>query len=50
MARMKLLAAEKSSLEDAVHNGLISQESADKMIEAADQELDKLSSDGKEGS
>jgi CPA1 family monovalent cation:H+ antiporter len=50
MAKMKLIAAEKSSLEDAVHNGLISQESADKMIEAADQELDKLSSDGKEGS
>lgn len=46
MARMRLIAAEKSSLEEAVHNGLISQESADKMIEAADQELDRLSGGG----
>ncbi len=48
MAKMRLIAAEKSSLEEAVHNGLISQESADKMIEAADQELDKLSSDDRQ--
>jgi len=45
MAKMRLIAAEKSSLEEAVHNGLISQQSADKMIEAADQELDQLGSE-----
>ncbi|HET9184324.1 MAG TPA: Na+/H+ antiporter [Candidatus Angelobacter sp.] len=43
MAKMKLIAAEKSSIEEAVHAGLITQQTADKMIEAADQELDKLS-------
>ena len=43
LAKMKLLAAEKSSLEEAVHNGLISREHASEMIEAADQELDKIS-------
>jgi len=43
MAKMKLIAAEKSSLEEAVHNGLITRQSAGKLIEAADQELDKLS-------
>ncbi len=42
MARMRLIAAEKSSMEEAVHGGLISQESANKLVEAADQELDKL--------
>ena len=41
-ARMKLVAAKKSAIEDAVHDGLISQQSANKMIEAADQELDTL--------
>jgi CPA1 family monovalent cation:H+ antiporter len=43
MARMKLIAAEKSSIEEAVHDGLITQQTAGRMIEAADQELDKLS-------
>lgn len=47
LARMKLVAAEKSSLEQAVHNGLISQQHASKMIEAADQELDNLTAQGK---
>jgi Na+:H+ antiporter len=42
MARMRLIAAERSSMEEAVHNGLISQESANKMVEAADEELEKL--------
>ena len=42
MARMKLLAAEKSSVEQAVYDGLISEDSATKMIEAADHELDSL--------
>lgn len=42
VARMRLIAAERSSIEEAVHRGLISQESAKKMIETADDELDKL--------
>jgi Na+:H+ antiporter len=42
MARMRLIAAERSSMEEAVHNGLISQVNANKMIETADEELDKL--------
>jgi CPA1 family monovalent cation:H+ antiporter len=46
LAKMKLLAAEKSSLEEAVHSGLISRQHASKMIEAADQELDKISGQG----
>jgi CPA1 family monovalent cation:H+ antiporter len=44
LAKMKLVAAEKSSLEEAVHNGLISQQHASKIIEAADEELDRLNS------
>jgi hypothetical protein len=42
MAKMELIAAEKSSVEQAVHDGLISRETAAKMIEAADQELDNF--------
>jgi CPA1 family monovalent cation:H+ antiporter len=42
MAKMKLITAEKSAIEQAVHDGLISQRSADKLIETEDQELDKL--------
>jgi hypothetical protein len=42
MATMKPIAAEKSSIEEAVHDGLITQNTAGNMIEAADQELDKL--------
>ena len=45
MARMRLIAAERSSMEEAVHSGLISRESAKKMIETADEELDKLTQD-----
>ena len=48
-AKMKLIAAEKSSLEQAIHQGLISQQRASELIEAADQELDKLTS-GEKGS
>jgi Na+:H+ antiporter len=42
MAKMKLVAAEKSTVEQAVHDGLISRQTATKMIETADQELDRL--------
>jgi hypothetical protein len=44
MAKMKLIAAEKSSIEQAMHDGLISRQTAVKMIEDADRELDKLAS------
>jgi Na+:H+ antiporter len=47
MAKMKLVAAEKSSLEEAVREGLITQQTAAKMIEEADQELERLSNQGK---
>ena len=39
---MKLIAAEKSAIEQAVHDGLISQQTANAMIEVKDRELDKL--------
>lgn len=42
MANMRLIAAERSSMEEAVHNGMISQESVKKMIETAHEEFDKL--------
>jgi len=42
LARMRLIAAEKSSMEEAVHGGLISQESANRLVEDADKELDSL--------
>jgi Na+:H+ antiporter len=42
MAKMKLIAAEKSSVEQAEHDGLISRQTAAKMIEAADRELDSF--------
>ena len=42
MAKIKLITAEKSAIELAVHDGLISQQSADKLIEADDQKLDEL--------
>ena len=45
-AKMKLAAARKSAIEQAVQDGLISQMSADKLIQAADKELDKLMTDG----
>ncbi|MFZ0706831.1 MAG: Na+/H+ antiporter [Candidatus Korobacteraceae bacterium] len=41
-ARMKLIAAKRSAIEQAVRDGLISQKTADKMIDAADQELDRM--------
>ena len=41
-AKTKLLAARKSAIEEAVHDGLISQNSALKIIESADQEIDTL--------
>lgn len=42
LAKVRLIAAEKSSIEEAVHSGLISEQSARGMIDAADQELDRL--------
>ncbi len=42
MAKMKLITAEKSAIEQAVHDGLISQQTANDMIEVKDRELDKL--------
>ena len=41
-ARMKLIAAKRSAIEQAVRDGLISQKTADKMIDAADEELDRM--------
>ncbi len=46
LARMRLIAAEKSSMEEAVHGGLISQESANKLVEDADKQLDSLTQEG----
>jgi Na+:H+ antiporter len=42
LAKVRLIAAEKSSIEEAVHDGLISAQSARSMIDAADKELDLL--------
>lgn len=42
LAKVRLIAAEKSSIEEAVHDGLISAQSARSMIDAADKELDRL--------
>jgi CPA1 family monovalent cation:H+ antiporter len=41
-ARMRLLAAEKSSIEDSVHDGFITTHAAAKLIDAADKGLDQL--------
>src|SRR5258706_1737752 len=41
-ARMRLLAAERSSIEQAVHDGLITQQAAAKILDSANRELDKL--------
>ncbi|MGH9680021.1 MAG: Na+/H+ antiporter [Candidatus Acidiferrales bacterium] len=41
-ARMRLLAAERSSIEHAVHEGLITAEAAAKIMDSTNQELDKL--------
>ena len=42
LAKVRLIAAEKSSIEEAVHAGLISEQSAKGLIDAADEELDRL--------
>ena len=42
LAKVRLIAAEKSSIEEAVHEGLISAQSASSMIDAADRELDRI--------
>jgi CPA1 family monovalent cation:H+ antiporter len=47
MARKRLIAAEKSSIEQAVQDGLISRRTAVKMMEASDRELDSLTSQSK---
>jgi CPA1 family monovalent cation:H+ antiporter len=41
-ARMRLLAAERSSIEQAVHDGLISPQSAARIMDSANREFDKL--------
>jgi monovalent cation:H+ antiporter, CPA1 family len=41
-ARLRLLAAEKSAIQRSVHEGLISGNTAEKMLAAADKEIDKL--------
>jgi Na+:H+ antiporter len=43
-ARLRLLAAEKSAIEDAVHDGLISTHAAARLIDTADHELDAAAS------
>lgn len=42
LTRVRLIAAEKSSIEEAVHEGILSAQSAESMIDAADRELDRL--------
>jgi monovalent cation:H+ antiporter, CPA1 family len=46
MAKMKLIAAEKSAIEQAVRDGLVSQQTANKMIDALDKDLDTLRAQG----
>ncbi len=41
-ARLRLLAAERSSIEQAVHDGLITPEAAARIMDSANRELDKL--------
>ena len=41
-ARMRLLAAERSSIEQAVHDGLITPQAAARIMDSANRELDKL--------
>lgn len=41
-ARMRLLAAERSSIEQAVHDGLITPQSAAKIMNSTDREMDNL--------
>ena len=42
LAKVRLIAAQKSAIEQAVHNGMLSSQSARNMIDAADLELDRL--------
>ena len=42
LATLRLVTAERSSIEQAVHDGLISSQSAEEMIDAADRALDHL--------
>jgi CPA1 family monovalent cation:H+ antiporter len=43
-ARLRLIAAEKSSIEQALHDGLITAKSASALLESADRHLDELTS------
>ncbi len=43
-ARIRLIAAERSSIEQALHDGLITAKSASSLTDAADRDLDKLTS------
>jgi hypothetical protein len=42
MAKMRLMAAQKSSLEEAVRDGLISPQTGAKMVDATEPQLDEL--------
>jgi hypothetical protein len=46
IARKKLINAEESSIDEAQLDGLISQRTADKMIEESDRRLDHLANQG----
>jgi hypothetical protein len=46
IARKKLITAEKSSIEEAQQNGLISQRTAGKMLEESDRRLDHVANQG----
>ena len=46
IARKKLITAEKSSIEEAQQDGLISQRTAGKMLEESDRRLDHVANQG----
>ena len=48
MAQRRLVAAEKSSIEQTLHEGMISEATAAKMLDVTDRELDKFRKDGEE--
>ena len=48
MARRRLVAAEKSSIEQVLHEGMISEATAARMLDVTDRELDKIREGGEE--
>jgi Na+:H+ antiporter len=48
MARRRLVAAEKSSIEQSLHEGIISETTAAKMLDTTDRELDKFREESEE--